>query len=495
MKKRRIMATITAVAMAVAGFIVPASERNVFNIETDAIYYRGGIHLSKPLPITSANITKILDPNSEEYKFATAVSVGDEIQMNIFVPDLGVDLSQVQLEVQYDSRVFQCTQWYRDGSEPSSLDFKNDVDVIGGYTKDEVEMMEKNNWPTISTFGSDSDVSWLSTFKEAGDDENKKRLRISTTMGTAGSDPVVIKAFNGINSYKYEKPTTQTQVLEPDGDYSVLVAKFQVKEDVSDATRFITSLFQIKEHLFYSVPTDFGSGEDQWDPDNNEAACYITGRIEGTLTKCSSAYDKDRKEDLYIHVGFDAAVLAWYENEGVPVPKDDIKVNDDGSFVIRGLLPGYPCTLTVHTWCLDDSYTLTDLSSMVYDDFEWELWLYGDVNHDGIIAADDVTQMLRYIVRKPSVFKKSTDDDYDQEEETNRLKAANVTYETGIGLNDNDKVVNVLDATQILRFVCGWIGNDNTSKSVFTIHSNKYLYEAYTDHAGEDFPGKTYITA
>ena len=489
MKKRRIMATITAMAIAVAGLIVPASEKNGFNVKTSADFKRGGIHLSEPIPINKLNIEKILDPNSDVAKFAKTIAVGDEIQLNIFIPDLTVDLASVQLEVQYDSKIFECTQWYRDGTEPSSSDFGgSETKEISGYTLADVKKMEDNNWPYISTFGSDSDVSWTANFKKQGDDDNKKRISVTANLGTSSTDQVNVKAFNGINSIQYELPAGQDEAdrIEPDGKYTVLVARFKVNSEIESATNFKTPIFSIKEHIFNSVPDDYGLGEDMWNPDRYvEATCYITGRLTGQLTKCDSAFDS---EDLYIHVGFDASVLAWYQNEGVPLPDEDILVDKDGKFTIRGILPGTECTLTVHTWCLDATYTLSkfEMTTMVKDIGEWELWLYGDVNHDGYIAADDVTQVLKYIVGKPSVLTGATKND-------DVYKAANVTYEKALGANDGDEVINVLDATQILRSIYMWIGNDNTSKSVFTIHSNKFLYEAFEDHAGEEFPGKTYI--
>ena len=454
--------------MAVAGFIVPASERNGFNIETDAFYTRGGIYLSKPITINEPNLEKIIDPTSEENKYGKAVSVGDEVQLNIVIPDLGVDLQSVQLEVQYDSTVFKCTQWYQDGDE-------------SGLTEEEKVMVR--SWPSISSFGSDMTEGWKSTFKKDGDTDGTKRLVVTAGLGASGGEKVKIKAFSGINDKNYNPAGGTPDPTVPAGDYIIFVARFTV---LNSSTDYKKVQFDIKEHLFYSYDDDGGSGTDQWDPIHNPTSCFITGKVNGQLNLCESAYEK---EDLYIHVGFDAAVLSWYQNEGIPVPEDDIKVDKDGKFSIRGLIPGRDCTLTVHTWCINDTKTIS--VSNMQQDLSWDLWLYGDVDHNGRIEATDVTQILRYIVGKNSEFKKSTDAGYDEETEANRLKVANVTYETDIGLDDGDNAVNVLDATQILRYVCNWIGD----KSVFWIHSNKYLYEAFPEHhdAGDTFPGKTYI--
>jgi len=68
-----------------------------------------------------------------------------------------------------------------------------------------------------------------------------------------------------------------------------------------------------------------------------------------------------------------------------------------------------------------------------------KLWLYGDVNSDGITNVTDATQILRYIVSNTSAF-----DNGDAVEKAQRRLAADV---------NGDGIANVTDATQILRYI------------------------------------------
>ena len=72
-----------------------------------------------------------------------------------------------------------------------------------------------------------------------------------------------------------------------------------------------------------------------------------------------------------------------------------------------------------------------------------KMWLYGDVNEDGVVDSKDATQILRYISNETSVFSTGTEDD-----EMYRSYAANVTAYTG-----NDTVIDSKDAIQILRYI------------------------------------------
>jgi len=69
-----------------------------------------------------------------------------------------------------------------------------------------------------------------------------------------------------------------------------------------------------------------------------------------------------------------------------------------------------------------------------------KLWLYGDVNGDGVVNANDITQIKRFIATKSSIFDSGDFDD--------RFAAANVTK-----LTSGDDVVNANDITQIKRYI------------------------------------------
>ena len=70
------------------------------------------------------------------------------------------------------------------------------------------------------------------------------------------------------------------------------------------------------------------------------------------------------------------------------------------------------------------------------------MWLYGDVNGDGIVDSKDITQILRYISNKSSVVSTDSEDIF------YRKYAANVT-----ALSENDSIIDSKDATQILRYI------------------------------------------
>ena len=85
-------------------------------------------------------------------------------------------------------------------------------------------------------------------------------------------------------------------------------------------------------------------------------------------------------------------------------------------------------------------YTITVGSSAVTKNVE--IWLYGDVNGDGMVNMTDATQIKRKYNGKTSIFGSS-----DAETEAYRLLVANVY--------SSDGVVNSTDATQIKRFYNG----------------------------------------
>ena len=85
-------------------------------------------------------------------------------------------------------------------------------------------------------------------------------------------------------------------------------------------------------------------------------------------------------------------------------------------------------------------YTISVGSSAVMQDVE--IWLYGDVNGDGMVNMTDATQIKRKYNGKTSIFGSS-----DAETEAYRLLVANVY--------SSDGVVNSTDATQIKRFYNG----------------------------------------
>ena len=68
---------------------------------------------------------------------------------------------------------------------------------------------------------------------------------------------------------------------------------------------------------------------------------------------------------------------------------------------------------------------------------EVKLWLYGDVNYDGVVNANDAMQIQRHLNYQASIFGTS-----DSATEADRLAAGNVVGDT----------LDVGDVMQILRY-------------------------------------------
>ncbi len=102
---------------------------------------------------------------------------------------------------------------------------------------------------------------------------------------------------------------------------------------------------------------------------------------------------------------------------------------DEGSYIIRVSKTKHcPREYTVNVGTVDVTQDI-------------EIWLYGDVNHDGVTDQKDATQILRYSSGSlSSIFDKSD---------------ANTEYRLAVGKVTSDDLVDQKDATQILRYSSG----------------------------------------
>lgn len=101
-----------------------------------------------------------------------------------------------------------------------------------------------------------------------------------------------------------------------------------------------------------------------------------------------------------------------------------------GTYKLVIFKPGkyVPKIITIHVTA---SGVTEDLSAI-------KLWLYGDVNYDGVIDAKDATQISRYINLKSSALTNGT-----AEEKADKLAAAKI---------NTDDVIDAKDITQIIRY-------------------------------------------
>ena len=74
-----------------------------------------------------------------------------------------------------------------------------------------------------------------------------------------------------------------------------------------------------------------------------------------------------------------------------------------------------------------------------------KLWLYGDVNYDGMVDSADVLQMNRYITYKTSIFGKG-----DAQEQAERFEAGNIT-----AIKNTDTIIDGSDVLQVNRYIAG----------------------------------------
>ena len=112
---------------------------------------------------------------------------------------------------------------------------------------------------------------------------------------------------------------------------------------------------------------------------------------------------------------------------------------NSGTYTFEGVEEGAYTVKVSKTKHAPREYEITVGDSNVTQNLA--IWLYGDVNCDGIVNAGDTLQINRKVANLSSVFNQTADADY-------RLKVANIT---NITMNDN--IINASDTLQINRKV------------------------------------------
>ena len=408
MKKNRILAIFAAAALAAVSVFTPIADNIGLSVPASAVT-SDGLWLSAP--------TDNPDPadkgNAANTKYINSLQPGDEVQLNITIPDLASDLNSVQLKIKYNYAVdentleesnvdlVECTRWYQTGWERA----KNEYIVNGQkrtlYTNDELSMIER--WPAAGDY-------------------------IGNGVGHTGEANFKKTEFTDAAYLTLTSPTGDNAITAFNGQSVTLFARFKIKSvnSVSDLN------FKIVEHLF-----DDGTDTDIWDPAANQITAK--GTIAAAITGKIVPYNFDNNPAIEISI--DApGVVNWCT---IPnAPGVDPVITTDGTFEFKGLKPECKYTLKINdVWCKNDSFEVaaTKFTTMTYDIGNWAIWLYGDVDNDGIIGASDATQILRCVVGKNSVLygKVAGDDVFD------------------IADVNEDGIVNVRDATQILKKAAG----------------------------------------
>ena len=533
MKKRRIMATITAMAIAVAGLIVPASEKNGINIDTSAAHIigaNGGLWLSQVKDTTDGIIKEgttdlYNNPNDDVNVWPYALAIGDVVQLNIRIPDLGTDLANVQLNVAYDTNVFECIQWYRSGHESEQLMSNNptngiynqdDIDMINGdssfpksdtvvkgYRKAELSLLNYTSpsdckWPYAGDYigntegvagAQEGDANYKKTsqvtayFTELDNDNLYKDLGLWDKDSEGNPTSMNYNKYSMISMNNPIQDTTNL-IKRFNGNTVDLHARFRVKSTVDVSAGAVESVFAIVEAKF----TDKNHNT-VWTPDVLTVNPKICDSITGKLIKYDqnhTGYTDDAENfdsDTYIGIKGDAASSYWWSDN--TTNSRWVKVDEDGNFTIRGILSNVKYSLKTNLWCELGETTSTKLTS---NNNNWKIWLYGDVNYDGQISASDATQILKYLVGKPSEiynYQQKTGEPYiTQDLDDNDIKVVNKIdniygHDIVTPTTIKDDVVSVKSATQIL-LKC------NNKSSLFKTAQRKLNLKFFTEWLGKN---------
>ena len=399
MKKNRLLAIFAAATMAAVSVFTPIADNIGFSVPASAIT-SDGLWLSAP--------TDTPDPtdkgSADNKQYINSLMPGDIVQLNLTVPNLLTDLNGIQLKIKYDDSLVECVQWYQTGWERAKNEYISPTTGKKAYfyTEDELTMIE--SWPAAG----DHIANGFGT-----GEANFKRTELTDAAYLSLVSPTGIAPIEAFN-----------------GQAVTLFARFKVKS----TTTISFPEFEIVEHVF-----DDTNDTDVWDPANDQIKA--TGTIAGVIKGKITPYDFDINPPVTIEIET-PSTINWYTVPGVPTAGP--VTTADGSFEFKGLTPGLTYRLKIdNVWCKNSTYEVTGdkFKNMTYDIGNWAIWLYGDIDQDGIIGASDATQILRYVVGKNSIL-----------------------YGTGIGddifdiadVNEDD-VVNVRDATQILKKAAGLV--------------------------------------
>ena len=208
MKKNRLLAVFTAASIAVANLFSPAYVDNGFNVQASAagtVFNDGGLTLTQ----VTDDDTKVFRNDTD---YINTLKTGDDVQLNILIPNFEQDLFSITLRIAYDSSVFDVIEWlYYNDSSTSTYKVGN-------------ETINPKNW----TYGGNY---FLGT--RSGDTGFTNGVISVTPKDPLQTDNLLIKSFN---TAAFPTDTTWDYFRDRAGVIFKTCSKDTANNDGSDAT-------------------------------------------------------------------------------------------------------------------------------------------------------------------------------------------------------------------------------------------------------------------
>lgn len=274
----------------------------------------------------------------------------------------------------------------------------------------------------------------------------------------------------------YKNESLGTTAIVPDGNKYILYFEPQVKKSKysNDGTTFATLYFKLKENkpisgeekipvvkaATYAEAVKYGATYVMFISDSANLMLIVTDNKATKGVYNTDKYDlKEIKEisDLFaVEITNTPSVGKYTISGNVTTSTGDGEATIElkqsksvvgtaavsgGSYTIADVEPGKYTLVVSKSKHAPREYEVVVSENNVTQDVE--IWLYGDVNHDGMVDSSDATQILRYDAGLPSIFDIVDSKDY-------RQIVAHITV-----FNTQQGTLGSSDATQILRYDAG----------------------------------------
>jgi hypothetical protein len=467
MKKRKVLSVFAAIALAVSCIILPPSVKTGFDVQAGAATYDnvindGGISIS--------NISR----NSKDIAFAGELMEGDIVTLAIEIPALEINLEHFFLLINYNKDIFSLTKWYRnhdtsvtekattdeEGAALTSSGWEDIWEVFSarngastydrtnGWIKAEIGASGNIYYSGLRDSGIDLEATF--TVKSGLDANYNTLINDLFEIVLAGEDRTTAYFFDEANNYVDSQDAsghvdvwipaeTAIDATIVEQEHIVSFTVYTCAPTATTKALSNTDIVVYQRNADGSIKKD-GAGEpikdtiDLYSVDSAEynlGTIFFTGTIEDALNNITTNpfeitinpvggaaidyADKTFMFDLKQWCKYAKKVGSTYKYYNDYFDQTGITLSQNATTKVVSASP-----------------------NNVY------IWLYGDVDHNGEIAAVDATLILKYVVGMSG----SGIGDATATDETQKYKRqiADVT---------EDGEVNARDATQILRKIVG----------------------------------------